>query len=304
MDALRFQLLGGLRALRVTGAVEAELDLGGPRPRRLLAALLLSAGRPLPLDRLVELVWGDDAPASARGSVQSYVSNLRRALGASSGRGGVGHPIVLRPGGYQLDVDRSRLDIGALEDVVAACRQGIAEGRPAAAIVELRRALEGWGALLPEMADLPFVRAEAARLDARRAEAFELLQTARLAVGEHHEAIADLRHGLELDPRAERLWALLALAQQRSGRPADAIATLHAAREALGEAGLLPGPELRELEADLYAEGQVLAAVADRSTVVRVGPTSREAAPPTRPVTRPCRTTRARKTHRTCLLRR
>ena len=256
---LRFRLLGGLSARRVGSSGEVELDLGGPQPRRLLAALLLSLDQPLPPDRLIELVWGDAPPVSARGSLQAYVSNLRRALAPPGGDRRA--PVVaLRPGGYQLLVERSQLDTGRFEAAVTEGSRAAAEGRSADAAQHLTTALATWAPLLPELADVPFVRCEAVRLDARRATAFELLQTARLATGDHHDAIADLRAAVAVDPRAERLWALLALARYRSGHPSGAIATVHAARTALREAGLPLGPELRQLEADLFTQATELGA--------------------------------------------
>lgn len=258
MDSeLTFRLMGGLAVAR-TGAAEAAIELGGPRPRRLLAALLLSLDQPLPPDRLIELVWGDEPPASARNSLQAYVSNLRRALAPIGHRTGAEPPIARRSGGYVLLADRSQLDIGRFQDEVAAGTRASAEGRGRDAVRSLGAALGAWAPLLPELADVPFVRAEAVRLDARRATAFEVLQTERIAIGEHHDAMADLRRALAIDPRAERLWALLARARAAAGHPADAIATISDARAALADIGLGIGSELRRLEVDLFAQEPAL----------------------------------------------
>lgn len=260
MDAtLHFQLMGGLAARRTAADGSAtELDLGGPRPRRLLAALLLSLGQPLTVDRLIELVWDDEPPASARGSLQAYISNLRRQLEPSRLGGQAPQVLVLRPGGYQLLVDRSQLDTGAFEAAITSVDPAVAQADPSA----LAEVLDRWAPLLPELADAPFVRAAADRLDARRRTGFELLQSARLASGDHlaHlDAIADLRAAVIDDPRAERWWSLLALARYRSGDAAAAVATIHDARAALRAAtGLDLGPELRQLEADLYAQSPTL----------------------------------------------
>ncbi|MCU1371947.1 MAG: embR 1 [Ilumatobacteraceae bacterium] len=257
-DELRFQLMGGLAAWRTAAAGPVELELGGPQPRRLLAALLLSLGQPLPPDRLIELVWGDGAPASARGSLQASISNLRRVLEPARPPARSPQVLVLRPGGYQLLVERSQVDVGRFEAEVTSAAADAAAGRPAAVVRRLEGAVDTGSVLLPELAEAAFVIAEAARLDARRATAFELLQTGRLALGRHHEAIADLRRRVALIPRAERLWALLAVARYRAGEPAEAIATIHAARSALADAGLSLGPELRQLESDLFAQAPTL----------------------------------------------
>ncbi|MGH3881695.1 MAG: AfsR/SARP family transcriptional regulator, partial [Actinophytocola sp.] len=74
---LRFEVLGPVRAWRD----DAEVDLGSPQQRAVLAVLLLRAGAPAAPDRLVAAMWGDTAPPAAVGMVRSYVSRLRRALG-------------------------------------------------------------------------------------------------------------------------------------------------------------------------------------------------------------------------------
>lgn len=267
---LRYRLLGGLAVGRVgADGQEVEADLGGPQPRRLLAALLLSLGQPISPDRLTHLVWGDEPPASARGSLQAYVSNLRRVLEPERRPGEASQRIVLRSGGYELLADRAELDVGGFERAADRGAAELAAGRPDAAAASLAEALAAWGPLLPELADVPFVRAEADRLEARRQTAFELLQTARVEIGAHHDAIADLMGAVTEHPRAERLWALLALARYRSGQPAAAIETVHQARRALRDtAGLDLGPELRRLEADLYAQ----AATLDATPTARVVP--------------------------------
>lgn len=73
---VEFQLLGPVEA-RVGGRL---VPLGGLKPRALLAALLLERGRVVPVDRLVDIIWGQDPPKTARGAIQAYVKNLRRAF--------------------------------------------------------------------------------------------------------------------------------------------------------------------------------------------------------------------------------
>ena len=280
-EGLRFELLGGLSAWRQGRRGEAvPLDLGGPRPRRLLAALLLSLDRPIPPDRLIELVWGDEPPESARGSLQACVSKLRREFEPDRPAGRTSRLLVLVPGGYQLLVAHAQLDLGTLERSVAEGIGLVEDGSATAAIDVLARALAGWAPLLPELADVAFVRAEADRLDARRRAAFEVLQTARVAAGAHHDAVADLRRAVAHDPRAERCWGLLALALYRSGHPAEAIAAIADARRALRNAtGLELGPELRSLEADLFAQAPSLAASPAPDRAVPATAPTRSAAP-------------------------
>lgn len=166
---------------------------------------------------------------------------------------------MLRPGGYVLVVDDDQLDTRVLADAVSAGATAIEAGRPDVAVGPLTAAATSSDRLLPELHDVPFVRAEADRLEALRHAAFELLQAARIDTGALHAAIADLRGALATDPRAERLWRLLALARYRAGDAAAAIATVHGARTALQDAtGLDIGPELRQLEHDLFAQSPAL----------------------------------------------
>src|SRR3954452_22224377 len=103
---VRFEVLG---SLRVVAAVSpggrrpspVPLSLGGPKQRFVLALLLAEPNRVVSLDRLVDGLWGDEPPESARHTIQGYVSELRKAVG----------PLIERDGGgYRIAVDRQTLD--------------------------------------------------------------------------------------------------------------------------------------------------------------------------------------------------
>src|SRR6478735_166883 len=113
MTVMEFDLLGGLAARDG----ETELDLGGHKQRAVLAALVLEAGRPIPADRLIELVWGDESPDRVASSLQAYVSNLRRALEPNRRPRQAATVLVTRPTGYVLDVPRNSVDILRFEDL-------------------------------------------------------------------------------------------------------------------------------------------------------------------------------------------
>jgi DNA-binding SARP family transcriptional activator len=89
---MRYRILGPLQVMH--GAV--PIDLGPPKQRVVLAALLLAAGRVVSVDRLIESVWGDDAPTGATANLQVYISNLRRAL-RDAGSPRVASAIVRQP---------------------------------------------------------------------------------------------------------------------------------------------------------------------------------------------------------------
>ena len=104
MDSIRFKLLGPLAADR--GGV--ELELGPHKERALLALLLLNANRVIPTSRLIDELWGDAPPETARKALQVYVSRLRKVLGPDGSR------LRTQPPGYTLDVDSGALDLDEL----------------------------------------------------------------------------------------------------------------------------------------------------------------------------------------------
>src|SRR6201991_2757838 len=87
-----------------------DLALGRRRERCLLGLLLLEAGRTVPTDRLIDLLWDADAPASAGASVHTHVSRLRRLLDPDrDGRLGVRLDAV--ESGYRIEVEAHFVDV-------------------------------------------------------------------------------------------------------------------------------------------------------------------------------------------------
>jgi DNA-binding SARP family transcriptional activator/WD40 repeat protein len=235
---------------RVLGPLEVEVDghaasLGGPKQRALLAALLLDAGRVVSIERLVDAVWGETPPATARHSVEVYVSRLRSELADEAG-------VVLgtRKPGYVLRVDRDRFDLARFEDLVAEGRAALAERDPERAAARLREGLALWRG--PPLADVAFESAErrdADRLDELRLAALEDRIEADLAVGRHSSLIGELEALVAEHPLREQPRAQLMLALYRSGRQADALSVYRRTRSLLREElGLEPGPALQQLE--------------------------------------------------------
>src|SRR5262245_66231697 len=100
---LEFRILGPLEVSDETGPIA----LGGPRQRGLLAILVLETGRVVPTDRLVDLLWGEEAPKTATASLQNAVGRLRKALGADV--------LETRAPGYVLNVTVDQLDARRFE---------------------------------------------------------------------------------------------------------------------------------------------------------------------------------------------
>ena len=131
-----FRLLGALEVS--AGGVAA--DLGPPKQRALLAILVLHVGEIVPIDRLIELLWGDSPPRTANHSIQIYVSDLRKAFEALGAKG----VLSTRSPGYQLNADADSIDIRQFEARVREGRRKLREGDPDTGAAELRTALRLW----------------------------------------------------------------------------------------------------------------------------------------------------------------
>jgi DNA-binding SARP family transcriptional activator len=128
--AVEFRILGPLEVLDDHGR---PLALGGPKQRVLLAILLLHAGAVVSADRLIDELWGEDPPDTARGVLQVYVANLRRLL--EPGRATRAAPTLLRtqPPGYLLDPGPHRFDLARFQQLTASGRALAGAGDPRAA---------------------------------------------------------------------------------------------------------------------------------------------------------------------------
>ncbi|RZS89637.1 SARP family transcriptional regulator [Motilibacter rhizosphaerae] len=247
---MQYSVLGPLE-VREGGRV---LDLGTPKQRAVLAALLLERGRVVSTDRLVAVAWGDEAPPSAVGSLQVYVSNLRRIL-----RGG-GARLERRNPGYVLLVDDADVDVAQFLAAAAAAYDAAAAAEWPGAQESAERALALWrGPLLPELADEDWVRAAALALEERRAECLETLVTALLAGGRVGEALERTQQLVSEDPYRERGRWLHLVALHRAGRTPEALEGYRAHARLLDEElGLVPGADLRELHAALLRDDDAL----------------------------------------------
>ncbi len=252
---------------RLLGPVEARddghrLPLGGPKPRALLATLLLRPGRVVSTRALIDTVWGDDPPDTARALIQTYVSGLRRALPPGPGPGA--DPIETRPPGYLLHTTGARTDLADFERLTALGRDHAASGDHHAASQLLRDALELWhGSALGGVGEA--LRTEAGRLEEARQAALEDRISADLAVPGHEQNLAaELTALVGTHPTRERLRGQLMLALYRLDRQADALALYAEGRAVLAdELGIDPGPKLRQLyEAILRSDEKLMPVVA------------------------------------------
>src|SRR6185437_16087205 len=261
-ELAEFGILGPLEVSRAGYAV----PLGGPRQRAVLALLLLEANRVVSLDRLAEDLWAGHQPEGWVTTVQIYVSHLRQALEPGRARGAAGEVLVTRGRGYLLRVDGGRRDAARFQDGFAAGRAALEAGRYAEAAGTLRTALSLWRSqVLADLADYPFIRPEATRLEELRLAAVEARIDADLALGRHDALTAELEQLVAEHPLRERLHGQLMLALYRCGRQAGALAAYQRVRDLLaGELGIDPGEPLRALHASVLAQDPALDWHSDR----------------------------------------
>ncbi len=239
---------------RVLGPLEVEvgeqlLDVGAPKPRRLLATLALHRGRPVSLERLVDALWGDQPPASYAVTLQGYVSSLRKVLEPDRPSRGAGTVIQTSALGYTLRLPEEAIDAGRLEAAVAAAtvvRSDLerpwllasATEQPALREVagRLDEAIGSWrDEPYLDLGDDPGVMAERARLKEVRTAAVELRELIRMHDGDPAEAARRLEAECAEHPHRERLWMLYAAALVRAERQVDGLAALRRLRETLRE---------------------------------------------------------------------
>jgi DNA-binding SARP family transcriptional activator len=256
---MEFRILGPLEAWDG----ERELSLGGPKPRALLALLLLHPNEVVPADRLIDELWGENSPEDAAAALRVNVSRLRKALPQ-----GV---LTTRSPGYVLRVEPDALDLQRFERLVDEGRTLLARGMAAEASERLREALSLWrGPALADFTYESFTQPPITRLDEIRLAAIELRIDADLALGRHDELVGELEGLVAQHPHHERLRRNLMMALYRSGRQADALEAYQDARRALVDGlGIEPSAGLQELERAVLRQDPALDLEAPAPTGMR-----------------------------------
>lgn len=212
------------------------------RNQILLAMLLLEAGRVIPVQRLVDAVWAEDPPSTARSQVQICVSMLRKLLA------GTGAAILTQPPGYLLRIPDGSLDLWRFRQLCATA-EAMAGQRPGEAAARYREALALWRGGACASVESQLIEQAALRLNEERWAALESCLDLELRIGRHQRVAAELAEIVAAEPLRERPRALLMLALYRSGRQAEALEVYRAGRQILiDEVGADPGKELRALE--------------------------------------------------------
>jgi YVTN family beta-propeller protein len=245
-------MVGGVDLqFRVLGPVEVtdggqSLPLGGPKQRALLADLILNAGRIVPTARLIDDLWGDAPPPTAGHTLEAYIARLRRVLRDGSAPG----VLLTRPPGYVLDVEPGQVDAVRFEQLTqdAAAAANRDDHEEASAL--LRAALALWrGQALADIADTPFARGAATRLNDQHLLALQRRIDSDLKLGRAQDLVPELEALTASHPYHEPFHRQLMLALYQSGRQSGALAAFRRARERLaGELGIEPGPDLRGMQ--------------------------------------------------------
>ncbi|MFE6847667.1 BTAD domain-containing putative transcriptional regulator [Streptomyces sp. NPDC057686] len=236
-----FRLLGPVEAWRD----EVQLTIEGRKPRALLAALLLERGQVVSAEKLIDRVWGDFPPDSARTLVQTYVWALRRALG---------DVIETKPAGYRIRAASAATDRDRFAELTAQGHAAATDGRHAEAAALFTQALGLWrGPALGGIGGALGVAA--AGLDEERLAVMEQRAQAQLGAGTPVD-LAELRALVAAHPTRERARTHLMQALYRAGRHAEALEVFAQGRQALAdELGVEPGPDLQALHVAILRAG-------------------------------------------------
>jgi predicted ATPase/DNA-binding SARP family transcriptional activator len=259
-------------AISVLGPVEFRRD-GQPlvvpagKTTEVLIRLALDSSVTVSADRLIEDLWGVEASATERNTVQAKISKLRRALGDAA---------VVSGGrlGYTLEVEPSAVDALEVLRVAEAARGLLDAGEAEAALEACTRALAMFrgDAVLSDAGDGDWLVPYRVRLEEVRIGLVEDQLAARMELGAGREVIGQLEALVVLHPLRERMWELLVTALYRAGRQADALATYQRVSAQLAdELGLDPGPRLQQLEQQILVQDSSL------GDLSRLGPHAHDA---------------------------
>jgi DNA-binding SARP family transcriptional activator/WD40 repeat protein len=243
--------------LRVLGPLVVEVGdppvgvaVPGAKERAVLGRLLVSPGRAVPVDVLVEDVWSGRPPPTARRSLQAHVVRLRTSLEPERPTGSPGQFVARRGDAYALAVSPESVDVGAAAVAASAARAARAAGDLPTARRGFEAALAYWrGEPFEDWRTAGWADGERRRLADVQGSTLEARIDVDLDLGRHRELVAELEALVAADPLREGWWIRLMLALYRSDRQADALAAGRRARAYLvEELGVDPGPALARTE--------------------------------------------------------
>nr|WP_279672122.1 BTAD domain-containing putative transcriptional regulator [Flexivirga meconopsidis] len=262
-----FRVLGSLDVL----AGDVVLRPTSGRQRAALAALLLSAGRTVPVDTLIDAIWDEDPPSTARNQVAICVAALRKQLKEHTGRDDLIHT---KHPGYLLDPGNCIIDVDEFQKLRVAAASQSAEGQPAQALETVDQALQIWrGAVLDGLV-IEQLRPEIEQLSNEFVDLHEDRGSLLLELGRDKEALRELTAVVDKHPLRECARALLMHALYRAGQRAEALRVFREGRRRLvSELGIEPGPQLQTMHERVLQDDAELAATTPESASAS-GPTA------------------------------
>ncbi len=253
---LEFRVLGPVEV----GSASQRVPIGHARQRAVLAVLLLDLGRVVPMELLIDRIWGDDPPASVRNVIYGYVARLKAAL---SDAGEPGVDLRRQAGGYVLEARPEQCDLHRFRRLI---KQAAGAGDDEQAMTLLCAARDLWRG--PALAGLSgsWLAGMRDSLELERRSVLMDLNDIALRQGQHGSLISELSEAATAHPADERLIGQLMLALYRSGRLADALQWFEQTRRRLAEDfGADPGPELQALHLQILRLDPALAVPASSS---------------------------------------
>jgi DNA-binding SARP family transcriptional activator len=253
--------------LRVLGTIELwnarrRISAITPRHQAVLAALAVRVGRVVSVEQLVDDIWEERPPSSARQQVQNLVAATRRSFRAA---GLPGDLLQTRFPGYTLDISDDMIDSRQFEARVSEARDEARQQRSTDAVQAFRQGLALWRGPAFQGVRGRAVRAEAERLDEVRLAALEECIDLELVRGDPRRLVAELRGFTVAYPLRERVYTQLMLALYRSGRQGEALVVYSRARRVLAdEVGIDPGAELQRLAGAILRQDVAVSATGGR----------------------------------------
>lgn len=251
---VRFTLLGPLELVR------DGIDYAPTTPKLLqvLAMLVMSPGKIVPIDTIVRELWADDPPRSVRTTMHTYVYQLRKCIEENELAPYGETMLATKPPGYVFRIAPEQVDVFEFQELQQRGRELHLRGEHTEAAKTFRSALALWSG--PPLANVhcgPVLSAYSVDLVEQRRSTLHLRIEADIAAGMRHELIGELRSLVAANPLDEALHGQLIRVLGRSGRRSDALATYRQVRTRLNyELGVEPCDELQVLHHDLLSEGE------------------------------------------------
>ncbi|MGR6322825.1 AfsR/SARP family transcriptional regulator [Micromonospora soli] len=223
----------------------SAIHISGERSKKLLAGLVVETNRDVTIDRLIDIVWGDDSPVTARQQIQNRLGRLRLVVS----RNAVDQRIVRHGNRYQLESAEEHVDGLRFRRLCAEAEVARRRGQTAHAIAILRQGLMLWRGNAMEDVHSTALQVDAVHWEESRLRAIESLVALEFGRGNCVATIPELQSWIAGHPYHEGLHCRLSEALHEAGRTAEALAVIRDLRHRLdADLGIAPGAAVNELE--------------------------------------------------------